>query len=54
MRTYTVDVTDYDGYKSKQMNIVELMTFYANEIDKREYPVFEVWFNDMKRCGLVA
>ena len=54
MRTYTVDTTNYDGYESKQMNIIELMALYANEIDKKEYPDFEAWFHDMKRSGLVA
>lgn len=54
MPSYIVDITDYSGYKEKEMDIIALMSYYAKEIDKTEYPDFEGWMWDMKRCGLIT
>ena len=53
MPKYIVDITDYSGYKEKEMDIIALMSYYATEIDKTEYPDFEGWMWDMKRSGLI-
>ena len=53
MPKYIVDITDYSGYKEKEMDIIALMSYYATEIDHTEYPDFEGWMWDMKRSGLV-
>ena len=53
MPKYIVDVTDYSGYKEKEMDIIALMSYYATEIDHTEYPDFDGWMWDMKRSGLV-
>lgn len=54
MPNYLVDVTDYSGYKEKEMNIMELMLYYATEIDHVEYPDFDSWKADMTRCGIMT
>lgn len=54
MPSYIVDVTDYSGYKEKEMNIMELMLYYAMEIDHAEYPDFDGWKADMTRCGMIT
>lgn len=54
MAKYTMDMTDYEGYKEREFNIISLMAYYAKEIDKTEYPDFEGWMWDMKRSGLIT
>lgn len=54
MQKYILDCTDYSGYKEKEMDIIALMSYYATEIDHAEYPDFDGWFADMKRCGLIT
>ena len=54
MQSYIVDITDYSGYKEKEMDIIALMSYYATEIDHVEYPDFDGWFADMKRSGLIT
>lgn len=54
MGKYKLDLTDYGGYKEVEFDIVGLMAYYAKEIDKTEYPNFDGWLWDMKRCGLIT
>lgn len=54
MPKYIIDVTDYEGYKEKEFDIIGLINYYAKEIDKAEYPDFDGWLWDMKRCGLIT
>ena len=54
MPKYKLDCTDFKGYKEKEMDIVDLMSYYATEIDKSEYGDFDDWLCEMKRCGLIT
>lgn len=54
MAKYIMDITDYEGYKEKEFDIIGLINYYATEIDKTEYPDFDGWKADMIRCGLIT
>lgn len=54
MAKYIMDITDYEGYKERKFDIIGLINYYAKEIDKAEYPNFDDWLWDMKKCGLIT
>lgn len=54
MPRYVLDVTDYSGYKVKELDIIGLMAYYAKEIDHVEYADFDEWKADMLRSGLLT
>ena len=45
-------ITYEEPYKGKVFTKKELQQLYSTNVDKSEYPEFDVWFYDMLKSGV--
>ena len=50
MRLWNLDLGD----TIKRMNILEVILYYINTVNKDEYPEFDDWKADMMKHGLLT
>lgn len=50
MRYWNLDFGDH----TKIMNILEIILYYVEKVDKKSYPEFDDWKKDMIKHGLLT